>query len=96
VINDLFPVDEQPRAIIGVDEELHFTVALHAQQAELDPDPDVGDAKVRVMVGMVARWGGIARYVEVNLERSDNFDLVDATTNSRNARTRAAGSCRDG
>jgi hypothetical protein len=78
--SDAFDVNTYlAKPTLGEDLYVDVKVALHAQEAHFDPS--AGDAKVRVMVGATVRWNGVARFMEVNLCRSSNFDLVDAQSN---------------
>ena len=47
---------------------------LEAEQVN-DSNPNIGLAKNRVMVGSMARWGGENHFLEINLYRTNNFDL---------------------
>ena len=76
---DSWDVNGPLKPVLGKDVFVDLNVALMAQ--EQYNDQQVGLAKNRIMVGAVARWGNPERahYLEINLWRTENFDLCTSS-----------------
>ncbi len=73
---DSWDVNGPPAPDLGQEVYVDFEVALMAaEQAETSDSTEVGLAKDRVLLGAAAVWNGRTHFLEVNLWRTENFDL---------------------
>jgi len=70
----------EPRPTLEEELALQFGFTVLEDMRHIHPQDDVGEAKTRFVVGIVARnpRGGTTYYLEVKLTRSSNFDLCTA------------------
>jgi hypothetical protein len=71
--------------------DVRLSLQLEVKDAEQYDDGVNGMAKNRIMIGAVGTWNGRSHYLEVNLWRTDNFDLCTGACDPSNVYDRKFG-----